>query len=262
MSDGIERLTVGHGAEARDIAVLRRPGRAPGLVWLGGFRSDMTGNKAVALDAHGAAKGLAVTRFDYSGHGASGGRFEDGTISRWLEESLAVFDTTIGDQILIGSSMGGWISLLLARAHLAKVGCAASRIRGLVLIAPAADFTEELMWAGFPDEVRRRIEEKGVFFAPSAYSDAPYPITRALIEDGRNHLLLGADIDIGCPVTILQGTADESVPWRHAVRLVTRLTADDVNLTLVKGGDHRLSEPADLARLMKAIDDMVAALTA
>jgi len=262
MGDEIERLTVGAASAARDIAILRRPGRSPGLLWLGGFRSDMTGNKAGALDAHGAAKGLAVTRFDYSGHGASGGRFEDGTISRWLEESLAVFDTTAGDQILIGSSMGGWISLLLARTHLARVGRAASRIRGLVLIAPAADFTEELMWAGFPAEVRRRIEEKGVFLAPSAYSDAPYPITRALIEDGRNHLLLGADIDVGCPVTILQGTADESVPWRHAIRLVTRLTGDDVVLTLVKGGDHRLSEPADLARLTKAIDDMVAALTA
>lgn len=262
MSGEIERLMVGTGETAREIAIVRRPGRTPGLLWLGGFRSDMTGNKALALDAHGAAKGLAVTRFDYSGHGASGGRFEDGTISRWLEESLAVFDTTIGGQILIGSSMGGWISLLLASAHVAKVGRAASRIRGLVLIAPATDFTEELMWAGFPPEVRRRIEEAGVFHAPSAYSEAPYPITRALIEDGRNHLLLGGDIDVGCPVTILQGTEDQSVSWRHAIRLVTRLTCDDVTLTLVKGGDHRLSEPADLARLTKAIDDLVAPLTA
>lgn len=132
MSGEIERLMVGTDETAREIAIVRRPGRTPGLLWLGGFRSDMTGNKAVALDAHGAAKGLAVTRFDYSGHGASGGRFEDGTISRWLEESLAVFDTTIGGQILIGSSMGGWISLLLARAHVAKVGRAASRIRGQI----------------------------------------------------------------------------------------------------------------------------------
>lgn len=262
MSDGIERLTVGVGAAARDIAILHRSGRAPGLVWLGGFRSDMTGTKAAALDDHGAAKGLAVTRFDYSGHGASGGRFEDGTITRWLEESLAVFETTVGDQILIGSSMGGWISLLVARAHLAKVGRAASRIRGLVLIAPAADFTEELMWAGFPPEVRRRIEETGVFLAPSAYGDGPYPITRALIEDGRDNLVLGADIDVGCPVVILQGTEDTSVPWRHAIRLVTRLTRDDVTLTLVHGGDHRLSRPQDIERLMKAIDDMVAPLTA
>jgi pimeloyl-ACP methyl ester carboxylesterase len=262
MTDAVVRLTVGSGAEARDIAVIRRPGAGPGLLWLGGFRSDMAGTKVMALDAHGAAKGLAVTRFDYSGHGVSGGRFEDGTISRWLEESLAVFEATEGPQILVGSSMGGWLSLLVARAHLEKVGREANRIRALVLIAPAADFTEELMWPSFPAEIRRRIEEEGVFFAPSGYSEEPYPITRALIEDGRDHLLLGGDIDVGCPVTILQGTEDTSVPWRHAIRLVTRLTRDDVTLTLVRGGDHRLSEPRDIERLMKAIDDMVATVTA
>ncbi len=260
MSDTIEHLLVGDADAARDIAILRRPGRGPGLLWLGGFRSDMAGTKAVALDDHAAARGLAVTRFDYSGHGVSGGRFEDGTISRWLEESLAVFDTTVGDQILVGSSMGGWLSLLLARAHRARVGAAASRIRALVLIAPAPDFTEELMWKGFSPQIRRLIEDEGVYREPSAYSDEPYLITRALIEDGRRNLLLGADIDVGCPVAILQGVADADVPWQHAIRLVTCLTRDDVTLTLVKDGDHRLSRPQDIARLLKAIDDMTATI--
>lgn len=260
MSETIERMSVGEGTAAREIAVIRRAGAAPGLLWLGGFRSDMAGTKALALDEWGARHGRAVTRFDYSGHGQSGGRFEEGTISRWAEEAAAVLATTTGPQILIGSSMGGWISLLLTRAEFARAGLA-SRIRGLVLIAPAPDFTEELMWAGFSADIRREIEEKGFYAEPSAYSDEPYVITRGLIEDGRRNLLLGSDIALGCPVTILQGVKDESVPWGHAIRLVTRLTTDDVNLTLVRDGDHRLSRPEDIAKMLKVIEEM-AGLTA
>ena len=257
MSETVERLTVGEGEQAREIAVIRRAGAAPGLLWLGGFRSDMAGTKALALDEWGARHGRAVTRFDYSGHGISGGLFEEGTISRWAEEAAAILATTTGPQILIGSSMGGWISLLLTRAEFARAGMA-SRIRGLVLIAPAPDFTEELMWAGFSAEIRREIEETGFYAEPSAYSDEPYVITRALIEDGRRNLLLGSDLALGCPVTILQGVKDESVPWGHAIRLVTRLTTDDVNLTLVRDGDHRLSRPQDIEKMLKAIEEMSA----
>lgn len=194
-------LEVGRGAEARRIAVRARKGAAPGLVWLGGFNSDMKGTKALALDAYAAEQGRACVRFDYSGHGESGGRFVDGTIGRWLEESLAVFDAFCpGPQIAIGSSMGGWMALLVAR-ELKRRG---APLKGLVLIAPAPDFTEELMWKGFSDDAKRQIETEGVWLRPSDYGD-PYPITRALIEEGRKHLILGGSIDIGCPVRILQG---------------------------------------------------------
>ena len=258
MSERVERITVGASDAARDIAVIRRAGKGPGLFWLGGFRSDMAGTKALALDDFGRTRGVAVTRFDYSGHGLSGGRFEDGTISRWLEEALAVFDGTEGPQVLVGSSMGGWIALLLARALRARGDAAASRLKAMVLIAPAPDFTEDLMWAGFSEEIRREILEQGVYREPSDHSDEPYLITRALIEDGRKNLVLGGEIDLGCPVAILQGVADTSVPWRHAVRLTTRLTRDDVTLTLVPDGDHRLSRPQDIARLLKTLDDALA----
>ena len=257
MGETVERITVGRAEAARDVAVIRRAGAAPGLFWLGGFRSDMAGTKALALDAFGATRGRAVTRFDYSGHGVSGGRFEDGTVSRWAEEAKAVFDATEGPQILIGSSMGGWMALLLARAHLAEAGRAASRLKALVLIAPAPDFTEELMWAGFSDEIRRQIVETGVYREPSEYSDEPHLITRALIEDGRRNLVLGGEIELGCPVTILQGVMDTSVPWRHAIRLTTLLTRDDVTLTLVPDGDHRLSRPQDIEKLTKVLDGLV-----
>jgi pimeloyl-ACP methyl ester carboxylesterase len=257
MTDEVERITVGAAETTRDIAVIRRAGAGPGLFWLGGFRSDMTGTKALALDEFGATRGLAVTRFDYSGHGRSSERFEDGTISRWLEEALAVFETTTGPQIVVGSSMGGWMALLLARAHLERVGRDASRLHAMVLIAPAPDFTEELMWAGFSEDIRREILETGAYREPSEYSDEPYLITRALIEDGRTNLVLGHEIELGCPVTILQGVMDTSVPWRHAVRLTTHLTRDDVTLTLIPDGDHRLSRPQDIERLAKVIEGMV-----
>src|SRR5215472_14156135 len=224
-------IEVGAQGSARRIAVRPRSGATPGLFWLGGFNSDMKGTKALALDAWATEHGRACVRFDYSGHGESGGKFADGTIGRWLEESLAVFDRfCAGPQVVVGSSMGGWMALLLAR-EIAKRGGGAS-LAGLVLIAPAPDFTEELMWKAFSAEIRREIETKGVWLRPSQYGDGtPYPITRALIEEGRNHLLLGGSIDVACPVRILQGAQDPDVPWQHAFRLAQRLPANDVVLT-------------------------------
>ncbi len=249
----LTHLAVGDGDQRRAIAIRRRDGRDPGLFWLSGFNSDMGGTKAVALDAHAAATGRACVRFDYSGHGASGGRFTDGTIGRWFEEAKAVYgQTSPGPQIVVGSSMGGWVALLLAR-ELAKRG---TPLHGLVLIAPAPDFTEELMWKGFPAKVRKQIETEGVWMRPSAYGE-PYPITRALIEDGRKHLVLNASIDVGCPVRILQGAKDEDVPYRHAFALAHRLPADDVVLTMIQDGDHRLSRPQDIARLIGTVEELV-----
>jgi pimeloyl-ACP methyl ester carboxylesterase len=249
-------LKLGTGSVERTIAVRADPGANPGLFWVGGFKSDMKGTKAEALDQWAAEKGRACVRFDYSGHGESGGDFADGTIGRWLAESLAVFDAFCrGPQVLIGSSMGGWIALLLARELKRRSDGqnAEGPLAGMVLIAPAADFTEELMWKRFPDAIRQEIEAKGVWLRPSEYSPEPYPITRRLIEEGRDHLLLGTMIETGCPVRILQGVEDTDVPWQHAVDLSSRLAQDDVVLTLVKDGDHRLSRPEDLERLMAAV---------
>jgi pimeloyl-ACP methyl ester carboxylesterase len=246
-------LNVGTGIAARRIAVRSRPGAAPGLFWLGGFKSDMRGTKAEALDLWARDHGRAMTRFDYSGHGESGGSFTDGTIGRWLEEGLAVFDACCrGPQIVIGSSMGGWLALLLA-LELARRGARDPGVASLVLVAPAVDFTEELMWKRFPPEVKREIEDTGVWARPSQYFDQPYPITRGLIEEGRRHLLLDGMIETGCPVRILQGVRDPDVPWQHAVELTSRFARDDVVLTLVKDGDHRLSRPEDIERLIAAV---------
>ena len=241
----------------RAIAVRARAGQAPGLFWLGGLNSDMAGTKALALDAWAAEHGRACVRFDYSGHGESGGSFADGTIGRWLAESVTVFQQFCrGPQVVIGSSMGGWIALLLAR-EIAKHGAGDAPLAGLVLIAPAPDFTEELMWKGFSPEIRQEIETKGVWLRPSPYGDgAPYPITRALIEEGRNHLLLGNSIDVGCPVRILQGARDPNVPWKHALALAHRLPVDDVVLTMIQDGDHRLSRPQDIARIIAAVAEI------
>lgn len=250
------RIDVGSGGDIRQIAVRARAGTSPGLFWLSGFNSDMQGTKAQALDHWAAAHGRACVRFDYSGHGFSGGAFVDGSIGRWLEESLAVFNRFCeGPQVVIGSSMGGWLALLLARA-LARRRVAVPRATpsGLVLIAPAPDFTEELMWKGFSPEVREEIEAKGVWLRPSQYGE-PTPITRKLIEEGRNHLLLGSAIEAGCPVRILQGAQDPDVPWRHAFALAHRLPIDDVVLTVIQDGDHRLSRPQDIARMIAAVSE-------
>lgn len=247
-------ITVGAAGEERQIATLARPGGSPGVFWLGGFRSDMSGTKAAAIDHWCAAAGIASTRFDYSGHGQSSGRFVDGTISSWLEDALAVFDRlTSGDQILVGSSMGGWIALLLARALRTRVGSEQSRIKGMVFIAPAPDFTERLMWATFSQAVRDEITETGVYSEPSAYSSEPTVVTRSLIEDGRKHLLMDGRIELGCPVHILQGAKDADVPWRHAIDLATCFSGADVTLSLIKDGDHRLSRPEDIARITDAL---------
>jgi len=273
--------TVGTGPGARRIAARTQPGASPGVFWLGGFKSDMKGIKAQALDRWALEQGRAMVRFDYSGHGESGGDFADGTIGRWLEESLAVLDAFCrGPQVVVGSSMGGWLALLLVR-ELARRGRPAAarahvpekwepvfreghaqpketsdaRVAGLVLIAPAVDFTEELMWKRFSPEARRELEDKGAWARPSQYSQEPYLITRGLIEEGRNHLLLGGMIETGCPVRILQGVQDPDVPWQHAVELSARFARDDVVLTLVKDGDHRLSRPEDIERLIAAVTE-------
>jgi pimeloyl-ACP methyl ester carboxylesterase len=250
-------LDVGEAQARRRIAFIRREagvlGAAlPGLIWLCGFKSDMTSTKASALDQWAQEQGRSFLRFDYSGHGQSDGRFEDGTIGDWLAESLAVIRTrSTGPQILVGSSMGGWLALLCARA-LAQAG-EADRLRGLVLIAPAVDFTEKLIFERLSPEAVQQIESDGVFLRPSAYSPEPYPITRKLIAEGRQHLLFGGEIRTHCPVHILQGMRDEDVPWQHATMLVEHLAGDPVVLSLVKDGDHRLSRPEDLIRLQQAI---------
>jgi len=246
-------IEVGKASAVRRIAVRARAGGAPGLFWLGGFNSDMQGTKALALDAWAAEHGRGCVRFDYSGHGESGGAFIEGTIGRWLEESVAVFDRfCAGPQVVIGSSMGGWMALLLAR-EIAKRG--RGSLAGLVLIAPAPDFTEQLMWNSFSPEVQNEIKTKGVWLRPSQYGE-PYPITRDLIEEGRNHLLLGSAIDVGCPVRILQGARDPDVPWQHAFALAHRLAMDDVVLTMIQDGDHRLSRPQDIARIIAAVAEL------
>ena len=246
-----EFLTVGAGADARRIACRRIAGRGPTIVWLGGFKSDMKGTKAEMLSDFAARTGKAFLRFDYSGHGESEGDFEQGTISRWAEEAAAVVATAGERPLLVGSSMGGWISLLVARRMAAPPA-------GMVLIAPAPDFTEALMWPAFPDEVKRLIETEGRWVRPSAYDEGGYPITRALIEDGRRNLVLTGLVKTGCPVHILQGMEDPDVPWRHAMLLAEKIARDDVVVTLIKDGDHRLSREEDLERLREAVAALAA----
>ena len=258
MSDvSLKHIDVGTGADARRIAVRVREGAGPGVFWLGGFMSDMRGTKIEALDACAAAQGRGCVRFDYSGHGESGGAIAEGSIGRWLEESLAVFRSFCrGPQVVVGSSMGGWMALLLARAlaqGAANGEAAPARPCGMVLVAPAPDFTEVLMWQRFTPEIRRQIEERGSWTVPSEYSDEPYLVTRRLIEDGRRHLIMGGLIETGCPVRILQGVKDRDVPWQHAAELVTLLAREDVVFTLIKDGDHRLSRPEDIERLIAAV---------
>jgi len=251
--DEPQYLDLGPGKAARRIAVRHQAGAAPGLFWLSGFKSDMSGTKAEEVAGFAARHQRAMTRFDYSGHGLSGGSFEDACVSDWLEETLLVFDRFCTQPtVVIGSSMGGWLAMLLALAR-KETGL----IKGLVLIAPAADFTEELMWKHrFTDEIRETIQRDGRFEQPSAYSGDPYVITRKLIEDGRQHLILDKPLHAGCPVTILQGIQDPDVPWQHAQRLVEALPQDDVTFTLVPDGDHRLSRPQDIELLLNAVERM------
>jgi hypothetical protein len=239
----IGRLDRGDGVE---LAWAREDGRSPTVVFLPGFRSDMTGDKASALAAYCATRGQAMLRFDYSGHGASGGAFEDGTIGRWAADALAAIDgLSEGPLILVGSSMGGWIALLAARAR-------PERIAGLIGIAAAPDFTEVLMWQAMSFEQRATLMRDGVLHVPSQYGDR-YPITRALIEDGRNHLVLNERIALDCPVRLLHGQCDPDVPWAFALGIADQLTSRDVQVILVKDGDHRLSRPQDLELLRQML---------
>jgi pimeloyl-ACP methyl ester carboxylesterase len=230
------------------IAYHRLAGTRPGIVFLGGFRSDMTGTKALYLEEYCRRRGRAYLRFDYFGHGASLGDFALGTIGRWCDDAIAVLDSlTEGKQILVGSSMSGWIMLLAALAR-------PERIAALVGIAGAPDFTEELLWTRLTPAQRREINERGQVVLPSEFDPAGYLYTRALIEDGRNHLLLGKPIPIDVPVRLLHGMRDNSVPWRLSLALAERLASRDVAVTLLKDGDHRLSTPGDLALLARTLD--------
>lgn len=237
------------------IAVRHRAGKAPGIVWLGGYRSDMMGTKAQALDEWAGRRGLAALRHDYSGHGESGGDFRDGTISRWLSQSLAVLDRFAqGPQILVGSSMGGWIALRMAQ-QLERAG--KRPLGGMLLLAPAPDFTIELMEPQLEERHRRDLERQGYFEELSEYSPEPNIYTKALFDDGRVNRVLDGVIDTHCPVHIIQGMRDPDVPYAHALRLVEHLPADDVTLSLVRDGDHRLSRPQDIAMMLGALEGLV-----
>lgn len=245
-------IEVGAKPEIRKIALLQRPGNNPALFWLGGFKSDMKGTKATALDRIGEKLSLGVTRFDYSGHGQSGGEFENATISLWLEDAIAAFDTTRGEQIIVGSSMGAWLAFLLNR-NLRKRG--ENRTRALLAIAPAIDMTRDLMLANFTAGELYDLEKDGRVEQPSDYG-APYVITKKLLEDGQRHLLFdqpGQPVQTGCKVHILQGGEDREVPVSHALKLVSHLPEDPVTLTLIPDGNHSLSRDSDLKMLEKAI---------
>ena len=240
-------LTRGDGAT---IAYHKSTGAAPGVVFMGGFRSDMAGTKAMALESFCRRAGRAFLRFDYHGHGASSGDFTDGTIGHWAGDAIAVLDqVTEGPQIVVGSSMGGWIMLLAALAR-------PQHIAGLVGIAAAPDFTEELMWRRYGPEIRATLERDGIYYEPSDYDDGPYPVALALIEEARDHLLLDRPIPIHCPVRLLHGMKDEAVPWMTAPRIAEKLLSADVKVLLVKDGDHRLSRDEDLVRLCATVNEL------
>jgi pimeloyl-ACP methyl ester carboxylesterase len=245
--DSAERLT---RPDDNFVAYARTEGCSPTVVFLGGFRSDMTGTKAIALEAWARKRGNAYLRFDYLGHGASSGRFEDGTIGRWLDDSLAAIDTlTEGKLVLVGSSMGGWLALLVALQR-------PERLAGLVLIAAAPDFTERMLLKGLSSEDRAILEREGRLERPSQYSPEPSVFTWQLIEEGRNHLVLDKKLALPCPVRLLHGQSDPDVPWEYSLQIAQHLQAPDVVTTFVKDGDHRLSTPADLARLIAAVEEL------
>ena len=237
---------------AQTIAYQQQAGSEPGIVFCGGFRSDMTGTKAQALAAWTKEKGVGFTRFDYFGHGSSSGEFTDGTMSYWRGDIPHVLDQLCeAPQILVGSSFGGWLSLMAALDRPEKVAA-------LVLIAPAVDMTERLMWARFSDKARAKLMDEGLIYDPSEYDPEGYPITKALIEDGRAHLMLEAPIEINVPVRILHGQQDDAVPWQLSLELAERLTTPDVDLHFMKSGDHRLSAPHEIDRLIEMIDALAA----
>jgi pimeloyl-ACP methyl ester carboxylesterase len=233
------------------VAFRKLEGRSPAVLWLGGFASDMAGTKAQAMAAWAGRRGRAFVRFDYFGHGASSGEFRDGTITRWRQDALAVLDElTTGPVVLVGSSMGGWIACLLALARPGRIG-------GLVLIAPAADFTERLIWPRLSEVQRTRVTREGLVTLRSSYEPRGLAISKALIEDGARWSILQGPVGIKAPVRILQGERDEDVPWRHALALHQAIESDDAVFTLIKDGDHRLSRPQDLERLIGAVEELV-----
>lgn len=241
------------GAE-RQIATLQdwpvQPSSACGVVWLPGLKSEMTSTKATALAEWAKREHINCTRLDYSGHGQSSGRFEDGTIGAWLDEADAVVQQlTKGPQVLVGSSTGGYLALLLLRRYLETSPALAARIRALVLIAPAWDLSK-LMWDNFPPSARRAITEQGVYYRPSAYGDGPYAITRNFIDEGNNHLIGPQGFNPGRPIYVLHGLQDEDVPWEHTLDLVSILSGDHVNVEAVPEGGHRLSSPAEIALML------------
>jgi pimeloyl-ACP methyl ester carboxylesterase len=257
----LQFLTVGTGVAERRIACLAEPGAGdrPGVMWFPGFKSDMTSTKATVLSDWARSRGVACTRFDYSGHGKSGGEFRDGTVGRWLEEGAAVFaQLAAGPQILVGSSMGGHIALLLLRQLMRTQPLEADRVRALALIAPAWDMTERLMWGRFSESIRSTIQKEGFYLRPSQYSDEPYAITRTLIEEGRNHLIGATSFNPGRPVQNMHGLQDTDVPWEHTLDLVAHLSGDWTTVTAVPDGDHRLSRPEDLELLTGILDRLIA----
>lgn len=229
-------------------------GRAPGVVFVHGLVSDMTGGKAMALERHCRESGRAFVRFDCFGHGLSSGAFTDGTVGRWADDTVAVLDElTEGPQVIVGSSMGGWVMLLAALRRPEKVA-------GLVGIACAADFTEDIIWDRLDWTTRERLMTSGLIELPNDGGD-PYRISRALIEDGRENLLLRGPLDIRCPVRLIHGMEDGDVPWQTSLLLQERLLSGDVELTLIKNGGHRLSDPADLERMIRIVDDLAGSLS-
>ena len=233
------------------IAYRRRPGKGPTVVFLGGFKSNMSGSKAMALDAFCAARGRAVLRFDYQGHGTSGGRFEDGTIGVWTEDALIAIDAlTSGPLVLVGSSMGGWIALNVALAR-------PTRIVAIIGIAAAPDFTEDLIWQQMEEPARMVMETEGVIYETSDYGDDPYAITKALIDDGRRHLRLRGPIGFSGQVRLLHGQRDPDIPWQRSLTLAEKLDSEDVRCIFVKDGDHRLARPHDLALLTTVLAELL-----
>ncbi len=242
--------------QVRHLAYDQIEGDGPGVVFLGGLRSDKEGSKALYLEDWAVRRKRSFLRFDYSGHGQSSGEFTDGCIGDWFEDAAAIVSAlTQGPQILVGSSMGGWISLLLAREF-------PELVAGLVTIAAAPDFTEDGMWAEFDDQQRKALEEDGRVELPSDYSDDPYVITRRMIEDGRNRLVLRDPLSLPFPVRFLQGTNDADVDMSVALRLLGHAKGQDMRLTLVDGADHRFSDPDCLALIVHALEDVSARVSA
>jgi pimeloyl-ACP methyl ester carboxylesterase len=228
-----------------------------GVFWLGGFKSDMAGTKAEAVAALARKKGRQCLRFDYSGHGASDGVFSELALTDWLGDAVSIFlQFAHGAQLIVGSSMGGYIALLLARRLRQKYSHALARLKGMVLIAPAADMTQALFWENFSEHVRQQIETRGEWEMPSPYGEG-YVVTRRLIEDGRQHLILGQDMPVDFPVRILHGGDDPDVPWQHGLKVYEMIKGEDVSFTLIKGGDHRLSTPRDLELITETIEKLI-----